>query len=189
MLIAKRLVKLSRVIGESRVKRIRQGILVFAALLGECFYFILFVNYRKKGNEMKKIFKSAISLILVAILLVSFASCGSTDPWADAIYTEDKTFGEGSKTVTVIVTVGENSVTFTVNTDKKILGDALLEHQLVEGEMGDFGLYIKKVNGITADYNVDQSYWSFTKNGEYMMTGVDGVEIANGEQYELTYAK
>ena len=50
----------------------------------------------------------------------------------------------------------------------------------------EYGLYIKVVNGITADYDVDQSYWGFSKGGEYMMTGVDGTPFADGEVYELT---
>ena len=83
----------------------------------------------------------------------------------------------------------EQSVTFTIKTDKEILGDALLEHDLIAGEEGDYGLYVKVVNGMTADYDVDQSYWAFYKDGEYMMTGVDGTEIADGEHYELVYTK
>jgi len=87
------------------------------------------------------------------------------------------------------VIVGEQSVTFTIKTDAETLGDALLAHNLIAGDQGDFGLYVKAVNGITADYDVDQSYWGFSKNGEYMMTGVDGTAIADGEVYELTYTK
>ena len=72
---------------------------------------------------------------------------------------------------------------------KETVGEALEEHGLVSGEEGPYGLYIKKVNGITADYDIDQSYWSFNKNGEYMMTGADKTEIENGAHYELVYTK
>ena len=64
-----------------------------------------------------------------------------------------------------------------------------MEHSLLEGDEGPYGLYVKKVNGITADYDVDQSYWGFYKNGEYMMTGIDMTEFADGEHYELVYTK
>ena len=37
----------------------------------------------------------------------------------------------------------------------------------------------------TADYDADGLYWAFYKSGEYLMTGVDTTEIADGEQYEL----
>ena len=47
----------------------------------------------------------------------------------------------------------------------------------------------KKVNGILADYDVDKTYWGLYKNGEYLMTGVDTTEIADGEHYELVKTK
>ena len=47
--------------------------------------------------------------------------------------------------------------------------------------------YVKKVNGITADYDVDQSYWGFYIDGEYAMTGVDGTSIEEGRIYRLAY--
>ena len=109
--------------------------------------------------------------------------------WETATYKEDKTFGNGSKTLYVKVEAGETSVTFTIKTDKTTVGDALKEHKLVTGENGQYGLYIKSVNGIFADYNVDKSYWSFNKNGEYMQTGVDKTEFADGDSFELVYTK
>ncbi len=109
--------------------------------------------------------------------------------WTNALYTEDKTFGEGTKAIKVEVKADDVSVTFTINTDSETLGDALFEHSLIEGEKGPYGLYIKKVNGIEADYDKDQTYWLLTKNGEYMMTGVDSTNISDGEHYELTRTK
>jgi hypothetical protein len=109
--------------------------------------------------------------------------------WADALYRSDKSFGDGAKTIEVEVKADDKSVTFTIKTDKENLGEALLEHKLVEGEQGAYGLYIKKVNGITADYDVDKHYWSLSKDGTALMTGADGEKIAGGEHYEITRAK
>lgn len=109
--------------------------------------------------------------------------------WKDATHREDKTFGTGAKTVKVTVKAENASVTFTVNTDKENLADALLEHKLVEGEDGAYGLYIKKVNGMLADYDVNQTYWSFQINGEAQMSGVSDAKIQGGESFELVYAK
>ena len=109
--------------------------------------------------------------------------------WASATYLENKTFGTGAKTVQVQVQAEDQSLTFTVKTDKEILGDALIEHNLISGDQGQYGLYVKVVNGITADYDVDQSYWALYKGGEYCMTGVDTTPIADGEHYELVYTK
>ena len=109
--------------------------------------------------------------------------------WEAATYTEDTELGSGAKAVIVEVKAEEKSVTFTINTDKETLGDALLEHNLISGEKGPYGLYVKTVNGITADYDINQRYWSLTKDGGYMQKGVDGTEISDGEHYELTYTK
>lgn len=137
--------------------------------------------------------RSLLSVFLALVTVLCLFSCAekidAEGLWENATYRSDKEFGTGSKTVQVEVRVEEQSVTFTIKTDKETLGEALIEHSLIEGEPGDFGLYIKKVNGITADFNVDQSYWGFYKNGEYMMTGVDGTKIADGEHYELVYTK
>ena len=109
--------------------------------------------------------------------------------WKTATYLKDTELGTGSKTVQVEVKVDDKSVTFTIHTDKSTLGDALLEHGLIAGENGMYGLYVKTVNGMLADYDIDASYWSFYKGGEMMMTGVDGESISGGEHYEIIYAK
>ena len=129
-----------------------------------------------------------ICLLLVTVMLFAACNTNKVDAdgrWADAIYLNDTEFGEGSKTVNVTVKAGDDEVIFTIHTDKTYLGDALLEHGLIDGDKGEFGIYIKKVNGILADYDIDKTYWGFYKNGEMMMVGVSSAEIADGESYEL----
>ena len=140
---------------------------------------------------MKNMVKSAVSIVLVLVFVFAIASCGvaRTGLWENAKYNEDKTFGSGAKTVVVEVKAGEDMVTFTVKTDKTTVGEALIEHDLIAGEDGAYGLYVKVVNGITADYDVDQSYWAFYIDGEYAMAGVDATEITEGAVYRLEYAK
>ena len=46
-------------------------------------------------------------------------------------------------------------------------------------------LYVKVVNGITADYEVDQTYWAFYINGEMAMTGVDATDVEDGVVYSF----
>ena len=137
--------------------------------------------------------KKVISIALVIICLFSLAACGSKadtpDLWKDALYQEDTTLGEGAKTLVVEVTAAEKTVTFTVKTDKDTVGAALLEQNLIAGDQGEFGLYIKKVNGITADYDIDQTYWAFSINGEYAMAGVDTTTITEGVTYQLARTK
>lgn len=78
---------------------------------------------------------------------------------------------------------------FVVKTDKKNVADALVEVGLVSGENSEYGLYIKVVNGITADYNVDGSYWSLLVNGEMSMVGASSVAVAEGLRVELKKTK
>lgn len=112
------------------------------------------------------------------------------DPlWKTALYTEDREMGEGEKTFALKVTAGEKSVIFTVHTNEKTLADALLALELVEGEDGAYGLYIKKVNGILADYDVDQHYWNLLVDGKASFVGASEVDVTNGAQYELCRVK
>ena len=98
-----------------------------------------------------------ICCILVIVLSLVFSACGKTlpetDVWSEAVYTEDTELGDGEKTVFVEVVAEEKSITFTIHSNKETLGEALMEHNLLEGENGAYGLYVKKVNGITADYD------------------------------------
>ena len=141
---------------------------------------------------MKRFAKRFLAALLALALTVCLAACArgsKSGLWADALYQKDTALGKGATTVQVEVQAEDRSVTFTVKTDKTTLGEALLELGLIDGEQGEYGLYVKVVNGITADYDVDQSYWSFCRDGEMMMVGVDGAEIADGEHYELIYTK
>ena len=149
---------------------------------------------------MKRILQNRIIVSFALLLCMSLllSACGSREVlpevWEDATYTEDTTLGEGSKTVDVYVTAADKSVKLTVKTDEEKLGAALLALGVIEGDMGEFGIYIKVVNGMTADYDVDASWWGFNKvlpdgTRETMMTGVDGVTISDGEAYELIYSK
>ena len=138
-----------------------------------------------------------VATVLLAAMVLGATSCGktsgeeSTDADIGTVETPpENVVGEGQTTFTLMVTHLDGTVkSFTVKTDAKTLGEALLAHGLIAGDESQYGLYIKFVNGIRADYDLDQRYWNFTKNGEYMMTGADMTEIADGECYEFTYAK
>lgn len=157
--------------------------------------------------------KKAMSLLFVAALLLvclmGMTACGRygkqegviTDVtkeyetpedmgmWKDAKYLKDTELGAGATTLTVEVKAEDRQITFTIHTDKKIVGEALMEHGLLEGEDGQYGLFVKRVNGIVADYDVDQTYWGFFIDGEYAMTGVDGTNIEEGVTYCLARTK
>ena len=138
---------------------------------------------------MKKRSISVLAVLLCLFILCSCKAESEKNLWEGATYSEDAELGSGAKCAVVEVKVEEKSVTFTINTDKSTVGEALLEHDLIDGEEGPYGIYIKAVNGITADYDVDKSYWAFYIDGNYATSGVDTTPLTEGETYQLVYTK
>jgi len=99
---------------------------------------------------------------------------------------ELKQLGEGSTVFLFTVVDQEGGETsFEIHTDKETVGEALTELGLIAGEEGEYGLYVKTVNGITADYDKDGVYWAFYINGEYAATGVDATAVTEGDSYSF----
>jgi len=121
----------------------------------------------------------------------------STEPQASEEQTETQEQTEPSTeaeptvetvAVTVIVVHKDGSEkVFEVETDALYLGEILLEEQIVEGEMGPYGLMISAADGEVADWNVDQSYWAIFIGEEYATTGADGIPVFEGDVYKLVY--
>lgn len=143
-----------------------------------------------------------LSLLLAAILALTMLFCACAAPetpetsngnesvqesgiWASAVYNSDVSVGEGGTVFTLKITAEDRTITVTVSTDEAVLGDALVAAGLIAGEEGDYGLYVKTVNGMTLDYDTDGMYWAFYIDGEYAMTGVDGENIDSAKVYEL----
>lgn len=93
---------------------------------------------------------------------------------------------QGAKTVTVeVIAAGETVQTHTIHTDAEYLRGALEQEEMVAGEESSYGLFIKTVDGITAD-DAKQEWWCVTKEGGQVDTGVDATPIADGDRFELT---
>ena len=102
----------------------------------------------------------------------------------------DNVLGEGQmKFLFIVVDKDGNETNFEIYTDKETVGEALLELELISGDKGEYGLYVKTVNGITADYEVDQTYWAFYVNDEYSLTGVDTTLIEEEVIYSFKVEK
>lgn len=94
---------------------------------------------------------------------------------------------QGAKTINIEIIVNDKTVAaYELNTDAEYLRQALEEKNLIKGDESAFGLYVKTVDGISADEN-NQEWWCFTKGGEQMMTGVDDTPINDGDSYEITF--
>ncbi len=151
----------------------------------------------------------------LAAALLCFASCGSTetattaaettaaaetatsaDTAAEADGTTAAADGttaaaEQEKEVNITVTVKDKdgkTADFKLATKKTNLADALLEKGLVTGDDTEYGLYIKTVNGIRADYDEDKAYWALLdKDGNMLQTGASSTPVAEGDAFILVY--
>lgn len=102
----------------------------------------------------------------------------------DTAATDVEVLGEGATVFAFTVVDGDGSQTdFEIHTDAATVGDALSELGLIEGEESEYGLYVKTVNGITADYDTDGKYWAFYVDDAYAQAGVDATEITDGAHY------
>ena len=103
--------------------------------------------------------------------------------------------GEGKKHVVVEVKDDTGALkSYTEDTSASYLADLMDELSSssdfsYEAESGDYGLYVTSVNGKTADYSADQSYWAIYVNGEYGSYGISEQPVADGDTYTLAYEK
>lgn len=96
--------------------------------------------------------------------------------------------GSGAKHITVeVIHKDESARTFAYDTDAEYLDEALLDAGLVSGEDSGFGLYVKTVDGETADYDADQGWWALSVNGEFAQAGVSATPVYDGDAYTWTY--
>lgn len=95
---------------------------------------------------------------------------------------------EGSKSITVTVNHGDKTQkVFAYRSDAGYLGDVLVEEGLVQGEIGPYGLEIHTVDGETASWEDNHSYWALYIGTDYATTGADGVVLTDGGEYTLEY--
>lgn len=124
----------------------------------------------------KKIILALVALVVILGILagVYFATRPATS--------------QGAKTFTVTVVHGDgSSKDFTYHTDEEFLGTVLQSEGLIQGENGEFGLFIHTVDGETADYTVDGSYWALFVGEEYATTGIDSTPVHDGSVFRLVY--
>lgn len=146
-----------------------------------------------KTKCMKKTKSFILCMVLAVAMALSASGCNgnqdnatpSTPATNAGTAANDATvLGEGSTSFDFSVTDQDgNASQFEIHTDKATVGEALLELNLIAGDDGEYGLYVKTVNGITADYDKDGKYWAFYVDGEYATTGVDSTQITDGASY------
>ncbi len=135
-----------------------------------------------KMTHLKQMLSLMLCLVLIAATALMATACWDKE-------TNDDENAE-LKSFTFIVVDGEGKETsFSITTKKKMVGAALIDEGLIEGEGGAYGLYVKKVNGILAEYETTGTYWAFYVNGEYALYGVDKTEVVDGATYSFKVEK
>ena len=126
----------------------------------------------RQHSGSTRVLSAVLCMVLIAAMALSMTACADNNaPVGEATFTFQVVDGDGKQT------------DFTIRTDKATVGEALLAEGLIQGEDGPYGLYVKSVNGITADYDVDGTYWAFYINGETAPTGVDSTAVEDGAVY------
>lgn len=124
----------------------------------------------------KKILIAVVALVLVVAALIGVYVATRPD-------TE-----QGSKTITVTVVHKDGSEkVFTCHTDEEKLGPVLLTEKIVEGDMGQYGLFITVADGEVADYSADQGWWALYEGDVMATDGADKLNITDGGSYKLVY--
>lgn len=150
-----------------------------------------------KMTSIKKNLSSFLCFVLIAVIALFTTGCNdnkvteenSTEAAAEesaSAEAELTEIGEGSTSFSFTVTFADGSKkAYLVSTDKATVGEALIDAELIAGEDGPYGLYVKTVDGVTLDYETDGKYWAFYVNGAYGATGVDLTDIVAGSAYEF----
>lgn len=142
-------------------------------------------------TKFMKILSCIICVVMIAAISLFTFGCTDNNPAettasSTASVSEEKltVLGEGQKTFffTAVDTDGKETK-WEIHTDEKVVGKALLAFELIAGDDGPYGLYVKTVNGVTVDYDKDGKYWAFYEGETISSKGVDQTEITEGALY------
>ncbi|MBR5472622.1 MAG: DUF4430 domain-containing protein [Clostridia bacterium] len=145
-----------------------------------------------KKTRITKLLSFSVCIVLIAAMALCMTACNDKQTASDPVSSdvtettkqEVKKVGEGDTTFDfTVVDLDGNETKFQVATDKTTVGEALLDAGLIVGDEGEYGLYVKTVNGIALDYDTDGKYWAFYINDEYAMSGADSTDIVEGDLY------
>lgn len=144
-------------------------------------------------NKFKKLCSLCLCILLVAAIAIFTSACTKSPENPDTGNASVETMGslgQGETAFTFVVSDKEGKeYHYDISTDKKTVGEALLELELIAGEEGPYGLYVKTVKDVTLDYDKDGMYWAFYIGEEMSPTGVDMTDIVAGTTYRFTATK
>lgn len=120
----------------------------------------------------------AIGVLVLVGLLITFSVCffalksrTDTDP----------------KNITVrVIDFAAEVHSLDITTSQQYLGDALREENILPPKNAGSPTFVYSVMGITADPS-KQEWWSVSKNGEFLSTGVDDTTLSDKDSFSFTF--
>lgn len=138
-----------------------------------------------KHFNFSKVLMTLIAAVLILSSLFTFTACGGKEDASSGQSPTSSVSAEEAKVSITFKLIKDGQTTeFPIETSKKYLADALVEAKLVEYASDG---YYTTINGITADWNTDKSWWCITIGGEMSMKGLNEIELTDGGSYEATY--
>ena len=133
-------------------------------------------NTKKKGLLILGI---GILAVLIGLFIILFALFGPKTT-------------EGSKNVTLsVVSKSGDSTTYETKTDALVLQELMDELKdegfTYGGAESEYGLMVDTINGVRADYTLDDAYWSFYVNDGYSNYGISEQPVNDGDDFSIVY--
>ena len=125
----------------------------------------------------KKVLAVAALVLLAALMLAAYAAFRET-----AV--------EGSKNVIIQVVDDEQTVTaYELKTDAQYLQQAMEEAEGLSFAYteGAYGASVHTVNGLRADYELDNAYWGFFVNEDYCNYVISQQPVEDGDVFQIIY--
>ena len=139
-----------------------------------------------KMNTMKRMLAVLTCIVLIAAMALITTGCTENPQPTGGTVGKPKVVGDGATVFQFIAVDLEGKQSFfEIHTDEETVGAALVALELIAGDPGDYGLYVKTVNGITLDWDTHGKYWALYIGDEYSLTGVDSVKITAGTTYTM----
>lgn len=128
---------------------------------------------------MKK--QTKLTIILGAVLAVLLAAVAVV-----LIFFPPKT-DSGDKNITfTVVYADKTEKEYEISTDAEYLGQAVYEEGLVSEEEYKTGYYLT-IDGVTTNYDENQSWWCIKHDGEMTNYGMNELPIKDGDEFEAVY--
>ena len=125
-------------------------------------------------SKTKKITVIAVAALLVAIILA-----------AGVWFLNRPQTSEGEKNITFTIVYNDKTEeVIKIDTDEEYLANALADEGIITYDESG---YYTTIKGVTADYNVDTSWWAIYEGETMASVGLNELPVVDGGEYAAVY--